>query len=104
MGGEVVARAPLTAASYQKCLATLERGQVKRVLQRGPLVGYYLTCPVCSSAFAYLHDKHKFSETAPPVRMLTGVERSPKCFKCGSMLSIESTDVGFDLVARKVDP
>lgn len=104
--GEVVARCPLTVASYQKCLATLDRGQVKRVIQRGPLVGYYLCCPSCGWASAYLHEKCGFAEAEPYVgtswpRRLVGITNPPTCHKCRSVLSIESGVEGFDLVARR---
>lgn len=107
--GEVIARSALTIASYQTCLSKLGKGQVKRVLQRGPLVGYYLACPSCNGAFAYLHDKCGFVEAEPYVgtswpRRLVGVERPPTCYHCKATLSIESGVDGFEIVARRSAP
>lgn len=107
--GEVIARSPLTIASYQKCLSLLGRGQVKRVLQRGPLVGYYLACPSCNGAFSYLHDKCSFVEAEPYVgtswpRRLVGIERPPRCYHCCAILTVESGVDGFELVARRAGP
>jgi uncharacterized protein YbaR (Trm112 family) len=106
IGEVVIARSPLTAASYQKCLTLLQRGQVKRVLQRGPLVGYYLACPSCNGAFSYLHEKHGFVETDPLdgaawPRQLVGVERPLCCYHCRSILTIERGAEGYELVARR---
>lgn len=107
--GEVIARSTLTIASYQTCLAKLERGQIKRVLQRGPLVGYYLACPACNFAGSYLDEKVGFLEAEPYVgtkwpRRLVGIKNPPKCYHCRAWLSIESGVEGFELIARRSEP
>jgi hypothetical protein len=56
----VAARAELTVASYQKCSRLLAKGEVKRVMQRGPLVGYFLACPACGFSASYLEDDAGF--------------------------------------------
>jgi hypothetical protein len=39
----------LTPAHFQKCSRKLTPGEVKRVMQRGPLQGYMVACPAPSS-------------------------------------------------------
>lgn len=104
--GDRVASSPLTCASYQQCSRTLRRGQVKRVSQRGPLVGYFLACPACGFSAAYLDDACGFREVpreegARPARALVGVAHPPTCFSCHALLSVEPSAGGHDLVARR---
>ncbi len=94
--GSVAARVELTHASYQKCSRTLERGEVKRVMQRGPLVGYFLACPACGFSASYLHDAVGYVEDPPTGTMLragerhwlVGIERPPACYKCRLLLRV----------------
>jgi hypothetical protein len=94
----VAARVELTVASYQKCSRLLDKGEVKRCMQRGPLVGYYLACPACGFSGVYLDEECDFSEQPPKTevihdpakrRKLVGIGRSPSCFRCKRLLRIE---------------
>lgn len=83
---------PLTAASYQKCSRTLARGEVKRVMQRGPLVGYYIGCPACGFVGCHLDDECGFVEaTGIGGRpMVVAIQRPPRCYRCQRVLVVES--------------
>ncbi len=89
-----VVRVALTAESYKSCSRTLQPGQVKRVLQRGPLVGYIIACPACGFAGTFLHESCHAGEgsgfverpTGPlapgQVRELVSTTRDAPCFRC----------------------
>ena len=90
----------LTHAPFRKCPRDLARGEVKRVMQRGPLVGYYVGCPACGFVASYLHDACGFlEERSAPTTVLTlvGVERPPACLKCGLRLRVEGGEVVAEL-------
>lgn len=93
----VVARAPLTFAAYQKCSRLLVKGEVKRVMQRGPLVGYFLACPACGFSASYIEDQCGFVEDPPktvmmrvgdPQRQLISITNPPRCYKCHRHLRV----------------
>lgn len=101
MGGagpevRVAASVPLTRASYQKCSRELLPGEVKRVMQRGPLVSYFIACPACGLSAAYLHSAVGFREEPPaevPLRQgehraLVGVGDPPDCYRCRRVLVV----------------
>lgn len=96
----VAGRSPLTVAAYQKCTRLLVKGEVKRVMQRGPLVGYFIACPACGFSASYLHDEVTYVEELAPAgtwpHKLVGIEKPPVCFKCHAYLCVE----GGVLVAR----
>lgn len=83
--GAVVARAELTAASYLTCARSLLRGQVKRCLRRGPLVGYVIACPSCGLPAPYLDEDVGYEERDGA---LVGISRPPACMKCGLLLRV----------------
>jgi hypothetical protein len=89
----VTGRAPLTTAAYQKCSRLLVRGEVKRVMQRGPLVGYFIACPGCGFSASYLDDACGYVEEPAPrftwPRKLIGIERPPMCFRCKGFICVE---------------
>jgi hypothetical protein len=93
----VVARKELTVASYQRCNRSLQAGEVKRVMQRGPLVGYYIGCPACGFSASYLDEVVGFLEEPAktivlPVgapRKLVKIERPPSCFRCRRRIRVE---------------
>lgn len=99
----VAARAELVLASYAKCSRTLERGEVKRVMQRGPLIGYFLCCPSCGFAASYLDEDSgsikgcDFIELPPKTEPLLDLKKSrelifithlPICFRCHRILRV----------------
>lgn len=93
--------APLTIAAYQKCSRLLAKGEVKRVMQRGPLVGYFIACPACGFSASYLDDACGYIEQhlSPKERIphrLVGITKPPMCFKCHGYLCVE----GGQLVTR----
>lgn len=90
-----VARVPLTFASFQKCSRELERGEVKRCMQRGPLplVGYFLACPACGYSASYLDCEVGFVEEPVEIdglayKRVVMIERPPACFSCKRLLVI----------------
>lgn len=95
----MTARVPLTAASAQTCSRKLVRGQVKRVMQRGPLIGYFLCCPACGFSASYLHESEAFEggvgfveEPADPLlfpKTIVRFERPPRCMSCQRLLVVE---------------
>lgn len=91
------AKAPLTVASYQKCSRTLAPGEVKRVMQRGPLVGYFLACPACGFSASYLDEQCGFEEDPPKgvmlhdlrvQRVILSIKTPPRCFRCRRYLRV----------------
>lgn len=96
---KLVAQSPLTFASFQKCSRELVRGELKRVVQRGPLVGYFMACPACGFSASYLESECGFIEEPVIVEgksymRAVGVTRPPPCFKCRCKLTI--TDGNFE--------
>lgn len=92
----LVARAELTHADYLKCNREIARGQVKRVIMRGPLVGYYFGCPACGFIASYLHDDCGFHEMpegklAFP-KTLVRIDNPPTCYSCQRFLTINVED------------
>lgn len=89
----ITGTAPLTLAAYQKCTRLLEKGEIKRVSQRGPLVGYFIACPACGFSASYIHDQCGFVEEVVPQftwpRKLLGITTPPTCFKCHGYICIE---------------
>lgn len=97
-----VARAPLTVASYAKCSRLLSRGEVKRVTQRGPLVGYVIACPACGFSAPYLDGPSSAGPGAgyvedPPAgpllvpgtgRILVRTTNDSTCFRCKRALRV----------------
>lgn len=91
MADDEIFSAELTLASYQTCSRKLVRGQVKRVLQRGPLIGYFIACPACGFVASYLHDECDFAEAKVGGReILTRIQRNPRCYSCRRVLDVES--------------
>lgn len=88
----MTARAELTAASFRTCSRELAKGQVKRCMQRGPLVGYYIACPGCGFIATYLHEDVGYVETpTDPLtypKKLIKIERPPKCYSCKRSISV----------------
>lgn len=89
----VVASAPLTAAAYHKCTRELAKGEVKRCVQRGPLIGYFMACPACGFSAAYLHDDVDYEEDPPSVepkypKRITAINKPPACFMCKRKLVV----------------
>ena len=80
----------LTAASYQKCVRKLQRGEVKRVMQRGPLMGYFLSCPGCNGVATYLDKEMDYVEEPPKTvplkfqqrRALIATNKPHRCYFC----------------------
>lgn len=100
--GEIVGSSPLTLASSQKCTRELRRGEIKRCMQRGPLVGYFIGCPACGFVASYLDEAVGYEEDPPAPgtrwpRLLIGIRVPPACFMCKARLGIE----GGALVARR---
>jgi hypothetical protein len=93
--GRVAARVELTPVSYQKCSKLLVAGEVKRVMQSGPLIGYFLACPACGFACAYLDEACGYVEDPPKtvvtraVRKLVAITHPPTCFRCKRTLHVE---------------
>lgn len=50
-------------APARLCFRRLRRGDCKRVMPVGPLVGYYICCPACGRTFQYLADVVGFVES-----------------------------------------
>jgi hypothetical protein len=69
---------------------------VKRVLQRGPLVGYFLACPACGFAAPYLDEDVGYREEPPAgqplpagsYRALVGIDVPPACARCRRRLRV----------------
>ncbi len=93
---EVIAAAvPIQVAHTQKCARKLARGEVKRVMGRGPLVGYYIACPACGFSAAYLEDtlppghSCRFVETGADAPFtLVGITNPPPCYSCHRILRV----------------
>jgi hypothetical protein len=103
MGERIVASYALTLASYMKCSRLLKRGEVKRALQRGPLIGYVIGCPACGFSCSYVHEDCGSQKGVgyiedPPtevvvhdfktVRKLVGMQRNPTCVRCHRTIRI----------------
>lgn len=89
----LVAQARLTFASFQKCTRELAKGELKRVVQRGPLIGYFMACPACGFSASYLDSECGFIERAVEVdgvqyMRAVGVQRPPVCFHCRRLITI----------------
>lgn len=86
----------LTVASYQKCVRKLAAGEVKRVMQRGPLMGYFLCCPSCGGSATYLDREMDYVEDPPkevPLkfqqrRRLVATNCPKQCYFCKRWLFI----------------
>ena len=90
----IVARARLTAASYKTCSRTLARGDVKRVTQRGPLVGYFIGCPSCGFVASYLNDEVGFREERAGTEVrLAGIDHPPRCAGCRLELHVVADEL-----------
>ncbi|NUP12898.1 MAG: hypothetical protein HOW73_43215 [Polyangiaceae bacterium] len=84
-----------TAITYwaSGCVREMPPGQVKRVPQRGGLVGYFIACPGCRFIASYLDDHHGFLEECvlpghtTPVK-LVGIEKPPRCFRCRKSITV----------------
>ncbi len=90
----VVGQCALTDGSYHKCSRDLQRGEVKRVMPRGPVfVGYYISCAGCAFVGVYLHDDCGFAETerktTRDLPMIIRIERPPECRKCKAKIMVE---------------
>lgn len=97
-----MSRAPLVAVSVSFCHRDLKPGNVKRVMWRGPLVGYYLCCPACAWSATYLESDVGFVEIIPPAAsprsaILVGFDRPPPCARCARILRV----VGEELEASE---
>lgn len=102
MAERVVASVELTVASYKKCSRLLKRGEIKRSMQRGPLIGYFLACPACAYACSYVHEDCGVQKGVgyiedPPTdqphhgtepRKLVGMMRPPTCFRCKRVIRV----------------
>jgi hypothetical protein len=105
-----VTRCPLDTASYRTCSARLKPGQVKRVMQRGPLQGYVICCPgpsplpmeaaageACGFVGSYLDRVMGYVEEPPgTARLAVGQQRKliastheTPCFRCRRLLSVK---------------
>lgn len=80
------------------CSRTLKRGEIKRVMPRGPLfIGYYIACPGCGFIAVYLHDEAAFVEEDAsregrgPFQLL-GIG-SARCVGCKAALGVEDGDL-----------
>lgn len=87
------AQIPITFASYQRCSRTLVKGELKRVMQRGPLVGYYIACPACGFAQSYLDDEVHYVEQPVEIDGLvymhaTGMRDPGVCLSCNRRIVI----------------
>lgn len=94
---QVFARKPLSVASYRSCAQRLQPGEVKRVMQRGPLIGYFLACPACGFVGSYVDDAVGYVEkpdksvtlrVGDPQRELLGTNHPPTCFRCRRLLRV----------------
>ena len=98
--GTVAARIALTSVSYVKCSRLMTPGDVKRVTQTGPLIGYLLCCPACAFAGTYLHEdcgsapgvgyvEDPPTDTIYPApRRIVALSCPPTCFRCRRMLRV----------------
>lgn len=102
------AKARIRERPCNTCARTLKKGDVKRVMQRGPFVGYFLCCPGCQFTASYLDDACQFVEDPPhpeplppgvELRRLVGITNPPACFKCRRLIR-----VGKDGALEAVDP
>lgn len=93
-----VVASSVVSVSLRKCSRLLEPGELKRVPQLGPLVGYFIACPACGFPAPYLDDEVGYVEEPPkektlyagsPQRELRGLERPPRCFRCKLLLRVE---------------
>jgi hypothetical protein len=115
----VVARVPLTVAHFQKCSRHLKPGEVKRVMQRGPLQGYMICCPApsampnaaargeaCGFTGTYLAREAGFVEDPPSAvrvedprdRRIVATTGPLSCFRCHRSLRV------VDGVLEALDP
>lgn len=115
---KVVARFPLTVASYKKCSRFLARGEVKRNPQRGSiLIGYVIGCPACGfSAWvnhescgtqvgaAFVEDPPSNAILSPKVsRRIVAMGVPQRCVRCKRTIRIrdghiEATETYVDTI------
>lgn len=86
-------RAPLVAVAASFCHRDLKPGNVKRVMWRGPLVGYYLCCPACAWSATYLESDVGFVElpalaAGPNAPILLAFRSPPACSRCARVLTV----------------
>lgn len=92
------ATAPLVMVGPTFCPRDMVRGQVKRCVHRGPLVGYYIACPSCGFKATYLDEDVLFIEecavlgSAYPKRLLR-MTKPPPCYRCKLLLSVRGRDL-----------
>lgn len=102
----VPARVQLTHAHFAKCSKTLAPGELKRCMQRGPLISFYIGCPTCGFIATYLHSDVGYVETPvdPLVfpKVLRGMTNPPRCYGC--KLTIDVVAEGDDIFLVTRDP
>ena len=76
-------------AAPRTCYRDLVKGEVKRCLARGPLVGYWICCPACGRTNQYLDSQHGFSETTAGLSMA----RAATCYGCAGAIMIANDEL-----------
>jgi hypothetical protein len=92
------ATAPLEMVGATYCPRDMVRGQVKRCMHRGPLVGYYIACPACGFKATYLDEDVGFIEEpavvgSPFPKRLLGMRNPPPCYRCKLRLSVRGLEL-----------
>jgi len=78
------------------CHRKLVPGQVKRLLQTGGLVGYWVACPACTRIRQYPDSDVGFIETpASPggPRTILGTRSPLRCEACGVLVQIGDGEI-----------
>lgn len=90
---KVFARSKVLRAPYQKCVRELARGEFKRIVARGPLIGLNIACPACGFVASYSHEtlppghSCQFVEEGNPPT-LVGIGNPPPCYGCQRLLRV----------------